>query len=216
MCGNMSPFRYFFADIRPIIMKDPLAEFLGAYEHHNAYLEYTFDEVVKMTGHVCPTVASAFVCCKKALGHLHMGEIPNRGNISVTIHSAPNERNAGVIGQIFGFVTGACGDDGFKGLDGKFRRNGLLSYAPNGAGGAADGFTFARLDNGKKVHASILSANFPTIPGQEEIPALMDKALKGLATHDEGHKFQDLWMEKVKAIVLEERNVEAWLVINPA
>ena len=216
MCGNMSPFRYYFADIRPVMMREPLADFLGAFEHHKAYLEYSFDDVVKMTGHACPTVASAFVCCKKALGALYMGDLPDRGNIAVMIHAAAGDKAYGVIGQVFSYLTGACGETGFKGLDGKFRRCGLLTFDGAGAADDTQSFTFARLDNGKKVRARILPANFPVVEGQSELPALLEKGIKGTMTHDEEHKFQDLWMERVKAIVLEEKNVDAWLVIEPA
>jgi hypothetical protein len=44
----------------------------------------------------------------------------------------------------------------------------------------------------------------------------MEKALQEVATHDEVHRFQDLWMERVKAIVLDERDVAQWLAIEPA
>ena len=214
MCGSMSPFRYFFANIKPIVMRDPLAGFLGAYVHHEAMLEYSFDEVVKMTGHACPTVASAFVCCKKALGHLYVGDIPERGNMAVTVHAGADEKAYGVMGQVFSFITGACGEGGFKGIGGKFNRQGLLTYAKGTSKEDAGSFTFARLDNGKKVKARIVPEKFPVVQGQEELPGLMEKALKDTATHDEVHRFQDLWMERVKAIAMEERDVDAWLIIK--
>ena len=216
MCGSTSPFRYFFADVKPIVLREPLAEFLGAFEHHQGLLEYSFDDVVKMAGHACPTVGSAFVCCKKALGHLHMGEIPERGNIAVTVHAEADDKTYGVMGQVFSFMTGACGDSGFKGLGHKFRRKGLLLYEPAASGENSMRFTFARIDNGRKVQARLFPEKFPLVPGQEDMAGLMEKAFWDAASHEEVHKFQDLWMERVKAIVLEERDVNSWLAIEPA
>ena len=214
MCGNMSPFRYFMAAVKPISLRDPLADFLGAYQYHSALLEYSFEEVVKMTGHACPTVASAFVCCKKAIGRLHEGEIPDRGNIAVTVHAAADEGVFGVMTQVFSYITGACGPGGFKGLGGRFSRKDLLTFDPDSTPADRGSFTFSRIDNKKRVNARILPERFPTIQNQDEMAALMQKMLAGSASHDEEHRFQDLWMERVKAIVLDERDVDSWLVLR--
>jgi hypothetical protein len=159
--------------------------------------------------------ASAFVCCRKALGRLYEGEIPDRGDVSVTVHARPDDEVFGVIGDIFGYITGARGSTGFKGLDGKFCRRDLLAYS-DGVGALHGSFTFARLDNSKKVNARIQRENFPTVPGQDELENLMRKALQGNISHDDGHKFQDLWMERVRAIVLDERDVDKWLLLCAA
>jgi len=212
MCGTMSPFRYFLADVKPIVMREPLADFLGAFQHHNAMLEYSFEEVVKMAGHACPTVASAFVCCRKALGRLHEGEIPERGNVAVTVHAEADKEAFGVIGEIFAFITGARGPTGFKGLGPKFGRKDLLAFG-EGDQDRRGSFTFSRVDNGRGVNARILPEHFPSIPGGENLETLMRKASRDGADHEDVHKFQDLWMERVKAIALEERNVENWLLL---
>lgn len=216
MCGSMSPFRSFFTDVSPIVMREPLAGFLGAFEQHRSLLEYSFDDVVKMAGHACPTVASAFVCCKKALARLHDGDIPERGNIAVTVHAEQDDKTFGVMAQVFSLVTGACGPTGFKGLGHKFRRKDLLSFEASDADGGSMDFTFSRLDNGKKVKARIFPDRLPAVEGQEKLGDLMEKAFWEAASHEEVHEFQDLWMERVKAIVLEERDLDTWLSIEPA
>ncbi len=60
-------FREFLKEVSPIRFKEPLAETLGAVKGEGAILEYTFVDVVKMAGHACPTVAGAYLSCKKAL-----------------------------------------------------------------------------------------------------------------------------------------------------
>lgn len=216
MCGSMSPFLEWFSSVRPIVLRDPLAELTGAFQSHHALLEYSFDDVVKMAGHACPSVGAAFVCCRKALGVLHQGDIPERGAIAVTVHGAPDDKTYGVMGQVFGYVTGACGVTGFKGLGGKFRRKDLLSYQ---AGGPDDGtmtVTFERVGKGNKVRATLTPARYPVVPGQDRLPALLEKVLANSASHQELHEFQDFWMDRVKALVLDEQDVEAWLSVQPA
>jgi len=54
-------------DVKVIKVKEPLAEILGAFKIKDAVVGYTFIDTVKMAGHVCPTIASAYVCCQEAL-----------------------------------------------------------------------------------------------------------------------------------------------------
>lgn len=216
MCGSMSPFQEWFASVRPIVLRDPLAELTGAFQTHQAFLEYSFDDVVKMAGHACPSVGAAFICCRKALGVLHQGDIPERGTIAVTVHGAPDDKTFGVMGQVFSYVTGACGVTGFKGLGNRFRRKDLLSYEPGSPDEGAMSFTFERLGKGRKVRASLFPARYPAVPGQDRLPGLLDKVLGNTASHHELHEFQDLWMDRVKAIVLEEQDVDSWLSVQPA
>lgn len=215
MCGSMSPFRHFLSHVDPITLHEPLAEFLGAFDHHETPLEFTFDEVVKMAGHACPTVASAFVCCRYALAKLHSKEIPVRGNIAITIHAKPDDKAYGVIGQVFSFITGASGITGFKGLGDQFCRKDLLTFDPSEADPDSMSFTFERRDTGSRVKARIFPDKFPAAPGQEALTRLMAKALTNSATPMEIREFQDVWMERVKLIVLDEKDIEAWLSVEP-
>jgi hypothetical protein len=213
MCGINSPFKFFISDVSPIVMKEPLADFLGAYQQHGSYIEYDFEDAIKLTGHACPTVAAAFVCCRKALGHLYLGEIAERGNIAVTVHGARDEKVYGVMANVISLITGAADDSGFKGIGDRFKRSGLLTFDPDSAG-ELESFTFARQDKGSKVKATISRKDFPSVEGEEKLSDLMDKVIAKTATHDEGHLFQDIWMERVKAMVLQEINVDSWLIVE--
>lgn len=215
MCGINSPLKFFLTDISPIVMKEPLADFLGAYQNHGAYLEYCLEDAIKLTGHICPTVASAWVACRKALGHLYLGDIPQRGNIAITVNGAQDEKAYGVTAQIFSLVTGAMGNDGFKGIGGKFKRRGLLTWGKS-TGGETETYTFTRLDKGSSIKVTIDRSNLPTVKNQEKIPDLMAKAVDGSITHEQEHELQDLWMERVKAIVAREEKLDDWLTIEKA
>ena len=49
-----------FFDSAPVVrVRDPLAAFLGA--ARDGVLEYRYADAVKLAGHSCPTVASAFL-----------------------------------------------------------------------------------------------------------------------------------------------------------
>ncbi len=214
MCGVNSPLKFFLTDINPIVMKEPLADLLGAYQNHGAYMEYYLEDAIKLTGHICPAVASAWVACRKALGHLYLGDIPERGNIEVKVHGAADEKAFGVTAQVFGLVTGAAGSDGFKGIGDKFKRRGLLSFEK--AEGDAESYTLTRQDNGSSVKVTIDRDKLPAVEGQDKIPALMAKVAEGSLSHEEEHELQDIWMERVKAIVAREENLDAWLTIEKA
>jgi hypothetical protein len=55
-----------FFDAAPVIrLQDPLADFLGA--AHDGLLEYRYVDVVRLAGHSCPAVASAFLMTRAAL-----------------------------------------------------------------------------------------------------------------------------------------------------
>lgn len=42
------------------------------------------------------------------------------------------------------------------------------------------------------------------------------KAIAGSLTHEEAHQLQDVWMERVKAIVAREEKLDEWLSIEKA
>ena len=47
----------FYAQAPSLILRDPLAQFLGAARH--GVIEYRYTDVVRLSGHSCPTVANA-------------------------------------------------------------------------------------------------------------------------------------------------------------
>ncbi|WP_456464833.1 hypothetical protein [Desulfurobacterium sp.] len=135
----------FFEKIEKIKVKDELATFLGA---GNGIFEYSYYDMVKITGHSCATVAGGYLIASEGLKHLYKDEIPVRGNIKVEISKLPTENNFGVIGLIISAITGAGGDDGFSGIpDGRFKRRELLSFNAN----VPYDVVMTRLDNGKQV-----------------------------------------------------------------
>ena len=66
-------------------MSERLGEILGAFSKSVGILTYGFRDVVKLTGHACPTTAGAYLCCRKALKEFYPDKIPARGDISVKV-----------------------------------------------------------------------------------------------------------------------------------
>jgi len=204
-----------FKAVEPIRFKEPFAETLGAFKIKDAVVDYTFMDVVKLAGHVCPATAGAYLCCQKALKQLYPDEIPVRGDITVTIYGQPHEGVYGVLSQIFSFLTGAAPDTGFKGLGPKFKRKDLLKFSPQKSDSKALCFEFGRLDNDTTV-AVEFSPN--KIPFAEEkakrLGQLMGKVLGEVASEDELKEFQDLWIEKVRDMLFERKAIGEWIKIT--
>src|SRR5574340_1589187 len=110
----------FFDAVPKISLYDPLAEFLGATE--GGILEYGYFDAVKLAGHSCPTVASAYWMTCKALAALYPGAMPVRGDILVEFGQDNASGVTGVIANVVSMLTGAMADGGFKGLAGRFVR----------------------------------------------------------------------------------------------
>lgn len=106
----------------------PLAELLG-FKEQGRY-QITLEDAGRYAGHLCPTVATAFELAREGLSRLYRDELPVRGDVSVKVHSAPDVFANGPVGRIVGYITGAAGADGFRGLAGRFARAGLLRYEP--------------------------------------------------------------------------------------
>ncbi|OMH40486.1 hypothetical protein [Desulfurobacterium indicum] len=136
----------FFDEIEKIKLKDELASFLGA---GNGIFEYSYYDMVKITGHSCATVAGGYLIASEGLKVLYRnGEIPERGKIKVEISKSPTENNFGVIGFVLSAITGAGGDEGFSGIpDGRFKRRELLFFNAD----IDYDVVMTRLDTGKKV-----------------------------------------------------------------
>jgi formylmethanofuran dehydrogenase subunit E len=208
-------FRDFLLDTEPIRFKDPLAETLGVFKKENAVLEYTFIDVVKLAGHACPTTAAAYLCCQKALMRLYLDEIPTRGEIAITVYGEPDEGVYGVISQIFTLLTGAASATGFRGLGPKFKRKDLLKFSLEKIEPSAQCFKFQRLDNKKTVTVKLYSDKIP-VPAEKakRLQALMPKIMWEAASKDERKEFEDLWMEKVREMLVEQKDIDQWLKIE--
>lgn len=105
-------------------MRDPLADFLGAAD--GGVIEYCYADAVRLAGHSCPTVASAYLMTRAALRALYADALPERGGIRVELRDERVAGVAGVIANVASLVSGATQDTGFKGIGGRFDRRGLL------------------------------------------------------------------------------------------
>ena len=208
-------FRDFLKEVRPILFKEPLAETLGAVKGEGATLEYTFVDVVKMAGHACPTVAGAYLSCQKALERLYLDRTPVRGEISITVYGEQDEGVYGVTAQIFSFLTGAAPATGFRGLGHKFKRKDLLRFIPDKIDPQAMCFEFRRLDNGKAVLVKFYPQRIPfSIEKTKQLANLLEKVIWEAAKENERKEFQELWMEKVRDMLLERKGIDRWLKLE--
>lgn len=195
-----------FFDAAPaIVVADPLAEMLGAAE--GGLIEYRYVDAVKVAGHSCPTVAGAWLMTRAALVRLYPGETPQRGEIRVELCQAIDEGVAGVIASVAGLVTGAAGEGGFKGLAGRFARNGLLRFSVPMRGE----IRFTRLDNGRSVE---LSHRPQVVPRPARISELLRDALAPQASTAARRAFADAWQGWVQVMLIEHADDPALIEVT--
>lgn len=182
-----------FYDLAPRIrVRDPLADFLGAAP--GGILEYGYADVVKLAGHSCPTVASAYLMTRAAFAALYPDSLPVRGGINVELRNAAQEGVTGVIANVVTLLTGATIDTGFKGLAGRFDRRRLLAFGVDLPGQ----IRFTRIDTGA---SSVVSAHLEHVPGDPRVPALMPRCLAGVASAEEESLFHAVWQERVRKLL---------------
>lgn len=202
--------------ITPILLIEPLAQTLGAFEGDGAVLAYTYLDVIKMAGHACPTTAAAFECCRAALARLYPNTIPVRGQIAVTVCGEPDDGVYGVIAQVFSLITGAAAETGFKGLATFFRRKDLLTYDPAHASDTGMRFQFKRVDTGRGVSCTVDHDHFPsrTASEQHRLGTLMKQVLWEAASDAETAEFRKTWRQGVLAIFRTAQQNPPWLTIE--
>lgn len=184
-----------FFDLVPRVrLRDPLAEFLGAAEE--GLIDYGYADAVRLAGHSCPTVASAYWLTWRALKALYGDEVPTRGAIRVGLREEATEGVAGVMAAVVTLITGATVDTGFKGLAGRFDRRHLLAFGED----QPCALRFTRLDTGATVHAE---ANLRLVSADARMAPLMQRCLAGEASADEATLFQSLWQARVRRVLLE-------------
>ncbi|MGQ3683821.1 MAG: FmdE family protein [Candidatus Loosdrechtia sp.] len=192
----------FFDSVEPVRLKDPLAIVLGAVDKE-AVLVFTYADAVKLAGHSCPAVAGAYKSTQTALKYLYGNEIPVRGNIKVTFKGDVDYQVNGPISQVVTFITGASGENGFKGFGpaGKYRRQNLMVFdggqLPDP--GAICSILFQREDNGRKVE---ITYSIEPVPSNVRIDKLMPLVISGKASVEESLEFSNLWQERVKTILV--------------
>ncbi|MDD4855103.1 MAG: hypothetical protein PHQ22_08860 [Sulfuricurvum sp.] len=187
----------FFNDVAPIIVRDPLSEVLGAAS--NGLIDYTYRDVVKLAGHSCPTVAGAFLMVQEGLKSLYGNETPVRGEIKVLMKGKLGDGVVGVIANVASMITGATDVGGFHGLAGKFDRRQLLFYDADIEGEMA----FERVDTGARV---ALSYNSSFVSGDGRMGELLPLIVSGRADGAARELFGMLWQDRVKRILIENRN----------
>jgi len=184
----------FFDEVNNIELIDNLSILLGASE---GKIEISYLEIVKMAGHSCPTVAGAYLMTLKALDKLYPNSIPIRGNIKVKFKDDINLGVTGVISNVVSNITGACSNSGFKGLNGNFSRNNLMSFNCNDVDGI---IRFTRIDNNKSID---INYNPNIVLPDSNMQKLMGKVIGGIASELEVNKFKKLWQDRVKRILID-------------
>ena len=175
-----------------ITVFDPLAELLGAGDGH---FSYTFSDVVRLSGHACPTVAGAFLMACHGLQALYGEAVPERGGVRVSLPGKVDEGVNGPMSQVFTLLTGAAAENGFHGLAGAYGRDYLLTFLPEMAG---EGYLFQRIDRGDTVRVRYDASPIPADPA---MGPLMQQVLQGDADDQERKAFQLLWRERVMRIL---------------
>ena len=187
------PYPDFYTQVPTIKLYDPLSEFLGAFTHGE--LEISYLECAKLAGHSCPTVAGAYLMAQLGLQALYSDTLPERGSIKVEMRDAEMSGVTGVIANVIGFITGANGVGGFKGIQGNFSRDNLLAFEVPMQGEVK----LTRLDTQESVS---LSYDTSSIPADPMMQPLMGKSLKNIASKEERKTFGELWQKRVEAILL--------------
>ncbi len=188
-------FPAFFYQVPRLTVRDPLADFLGAAE--GGVLEYGYADAVRLAGHSCPTVASAYALAHHALTRLYPGELPVRGNVLVSFQHPLDEGVTGVIAAVVGLLTGSAQDGGFKGIGGQFVRRNLQAF---GVHQQPRALRFTRSDTGAAVDAA---AELSHVPPHPEMPELMRHCMRGEADAAQARRFGELWQQRVARILLE-------------
>jgi hypothetical protein len=188
-------FPEFFATAPSIATFDPLAEFLGAAD--GGLIEYRYGDAVRLAGHSCPTVASAFLMTRSALKALYHDRLPERGGLRVDFREPREAGVTGVIAAVTTLITGATEDGGFRGIGGHFNRRDLLHFGQTLASGD---IRLTRLDNGAAVE---LTARLDRVPADPRMGALLPRCLAGSASADERAEFGKLWQDRVRRLLLD-------------
>lgn len=184
----------FFSQIPSLTLYDGLAEVLGAAA--GGVIEYRYEDVVRLAGHSCPTVAGAWLLARHGLAALYPEGMPERGGIRVELRAAQDAGTTGVVGAVLGLITGAAGEGGFKGLGPRFGRRELLRF---GVEMPAE-VRFTRMDNGAAV---LLEYHPEAVPPAAGMQSLMPRVVSGQADAGERAEFARLWQERVQRILLD-------------
>lgn len=185
-------FPEFYTTAPRLQVRDPLAEFLGAAE--DGLLEYRYEDAVRLAGHSCPTVASAYVLACRAMSALYPDDVPVRGGVRVAFADDLRDGVTGVVASVLTLITGAAQEGGFKGIGGQFVRRTLQEFG----GDLPLTMRVTRLDNGKAVDAG---ADLSSIPPHSDMAGMLGRSLRGEADAAERQTFGRLWQQRVGQIL---------------
>jgi hypothetical protein len=195
----MTPLEQLALEAPPIVLLDPLAEFLGL-RGRGQPITFTLEDAGRYAGHLCPTVATAFEMTRAALKVLYPNEKPVRGDVRVTVASAPDAFANGPLGRVIGYLTGAARDDGFGGLAGRWSRRNLLRFDPESR--PFGSVLFERIDTEASVR---LLARPERLSQGADISKLMKVALQHAP--EPNAALQQAWYERVKAAMAAGQNL---------
>jgi hypothetical protein len=196
----------FFDEVPKLRVRDPLAQLLGCSQ--DGVLEYSYADAVRVAGHSCPTVATAYWLTWRALHELYQDSLPVRGGIKVDMRESARSGNTGVVATIIQMLTGAAGSSGFKGISGRFSRAGLQRHAPQIPLMAR----FTRLDNGMAVD---VAADISLVPASAELCALLARFEHGPVGDRSLAELGRLWQERVATLLLERATDPAVFLVRP-
>ena len=185
----------FFDKVPTLLLQDPLGEFLGAFDQGK--VEICYYDCVKLAGHSCPTVASAYLLASVGLDKLYPEGLPQRGGVKVEMKAPKEEGVTGVIANVIGYIVGGNDEGGFKGIGDAFGRRNLLSYEHAELQGLV---RLTRTDTNASV---TLSSDTSQVPGSPQMMPLMQKAIQGTASDEEKTQFRALWQARVEAMLLD-------------
>ncbi|PHR57536.1 MAG: hypothetical protein COA44_05725 [Arcobacter sp.] len=186
----------FFDTIPSINLQDPLSAILGTFE--KGELEISYLDVIKGSGHSCPTVSGAYLMTFHALKALFPEGVALRGSIKVDFKEDMQEGTTGVVSNVISYITGATDKSGFKGLNGKFARHSLMSFNQD-----LPSLRFTRTDTNKSVDVFYDPTSIKVEPRQMQ---LMKAIMQGSASQEEKQEFGELWQDRVKRILVDNFN----------
>lgn len=127
---------------------DPLGEFLRG-EREEFRFTVSLLDVARFSGHCCVAVAGAFFVAKAAVQELFPDGVCVRGELEIDIPEKTVPGASGPVANVFSYITGSWGDSGFLGLNGRFRRQGLLRM--NSPQVENNSFLFTRKSSGQSI-----------------------------------------------------------------
>jgi hypothetical protein len=200
-------FPAFFDQVPTLRVRDALAAFLGAAD--DGLLEYGYADAVKLAGHSCPTVASAYVLGCRALTALYPDSLPERGGVRLAFASRLEEGVTGVTASVLTLLTGAAQDGGFKGIGGRFARRGLQDFGHE----LPLSVRVTRTDTGAAVD---VASDLSHVPAHPDTMLLLGRCVRAEADEAERQRFAALWQDRVARVLLQHWDDDAVFSVRAA